>query len=129
MFRPLLVVNAYASAIMRNVYADDFCLIAMGRHAVRHMRRLLAIVDHFNAASGMRAAVFAANTGLGKTDMMLSGVSGARCALLQEEVFKVGGEAIRFVLQYKYLGICIMTPCIGVLMSVCGMLRLSRHLV
>lgn len=72
----------------------------MGRLAVDHMHRLLGVVDHFNAASGMRA-----NTGLGKTEMMLFGVSDARRAQLQAQVFKVGGEAIRFVSQYKYLGI------------------------
>ena len=82
------------------LYADDFCLLALGRPAVGHMHRLLGVVDEFCMASGMRT-----NTGLGKTEMMLFGVSAARRAQLQSEVFRVGGQAIRFVSQYKYLGI------------------------
>ena len=46
-----------------------------------------------------------ANTGLGKTEVMLFGVSPARRLQLQEEEFRVGGDVIRFVMQYKYLGI------------------------
>ena len=82
------------------LYADDFCLITMGGEAVGHMHQLLRVVDQYNAASGMRA-----NTGLGKTEMMLFGVSPARRLQLQEEEFRVGGDVIRFVMQYKYLGI------------------------
>ena len=81
------------------LYADDFCLLLSGRLAVSHMHLLLRVVDEFRLASGMRA-----NTGIGKTEMMLFGVSAARRAQLQAEVFRVGGQAIRFVSQYKYLG-------------------------
>ena len=79
---------------------DDFRLLALGRLAVSHMDRLLRVVDEFCLASGMRV-----NTGIGKTEMMLFGVSAARRAQLQAEVFRVGGQAIRFVSSYKYLGI------------------------
>ena len=82
------------------LYADDFCLLALGRSAVSHMHRLLGVVDEFCLASGMRA-----NTRVGKTELMIFGASADRRAQLQAEVFRVGGQAIRFVSSYKYLGI------------------------
>ena len=82
------------------LYADDLALVAIGRSAARHMHALLKVVDDFNAASGMQT-----NTAVGKTEMMLFGVSAAQRSSLQAEEFRVGGELIRFVMQYKYLGI------------------------
>ena len=82
------------------LYADDFALISMGSSASQGMHALLALVDEHNAATGMRA-----NTSVGKTELVIFGVSSARRSQLQLETFYVGGQAISHVPEYKYLGI------------------------
>ena len=64
------------------------------------MRQLLGVVDEFNVPSGMRA-----NSGLGKTEMVIFGVSAQLRLTLQGQVFCIGGAVIRYVAEYKYLGI------------------------
>lgn len=71
------------------LYADDFDLL--GRAGI-HMRLLLSEVDSFNAASGMHA-----NTGPGKTEMMLLGALLAECSFQEAQTFTKGGKVIAFV--------------------------------
>ena len=82
------------------LYADDFVLLSCGDRAVFRMRQLLGVVDEFNLASGMHA-----DTGLGKTEMIIFGVSAPLRLSLQVQVFCIGGAVIRYVAEYKYLGI------------------------
>ena len=45
-----------------------------------------------------------ANTGLGKTEMVIFGVSAELRLTLQGQVFCIGGAVIRYVAEYKHLG-------------------------
>ena len=55
------------------LYADDFALLSMGPLASAQMHSLLSQVDEFNAPTRMKA-----NTGVGKTEMMMFGMSPER---------------------------------------------------
>ena len=55
------------------LFADDFALISIGILASAGMHSLLGQVDEYNAATGMKA-----NMGVGKTEMVIFGVSPCR---------------------------------------------------
>ena len=82
------------------LYADDFILVSVGVMAGDGMRALLGQLDAFNGCSGMRA-----NTGPGKTELVVYAASAVQRASLQAETFTVGGAVIMFVSQYRYLGV------------------------
>ena len=81
-------------------YADDGTLLA---NNAPDMRKLCACLDAFCRRAGMRV-----NLAPGKTEMMIFGVSPARrTALMAAHPFSLGGQLIRLVHQYKYLGCMI----------------------
>ena len=83
------------------LFADTFCLLALGSLAVSHMHHLgclMSLVWRLACATTL-ALILTAN--------MLFGVSAARRAQLQFEVFMVGGQAICFVNG------CLQEYCIG----------------
>ena len=78
-------------------YADDGLMLSTDADG---MHKCCACLDAFCRRSGMQL-----NLKPGKTEMMVFGVSDSRrSALQQQHSFTLGGHAVRYVSQYRYLG-------------------------
>ena len=78
-------------------YADDGLMLSTDADG---MHKCCACLDAFCRRSDMRL-----NLKPGKTEMMVFAVSGPRRAALQQQhCFSLGGEVVRYVTQYRYLG-------------------------
>ena len=78
-------------------YADDGLMFSTDAEG---MHKCCACLDAFCRRSDMQL-----NLKPGKTEMMIFAVSNSRrSALQQQHSFTLGGEAVRYVAQYRYLG-------------------------